>query len=346
MSKNERPGVYSSYEVTSALYGSGAGRAVGVAATASAGTKGQVTAFTGYAEAAAAYGPGSNLAKLVKTLLENGAPMIYAVPVVTSGTAAQTDYNAAFAALMEEPNIGVMVCDSHSAPIQKALRDAILSGTEQTKYRVGVVEQSGTATALCTAAAALNCERMALVGNTDSTGVPGTAAAAVAGIIAGSTDPALPLNGAPLRGIGALSAGFTDSEVTTLIQGGVTPIEVIGGDVTVIRGLTTRTKTGDVPDSTWRELSTILIVDDVLPAVRNSLRARFARTKNTAQTRGAIRTQVIIELESKLQAEIIDGYSAVTVRADDADPTVCLVSFAFTVAHGLSRIELMAHITV
>lgn len=346
MSGNERPGVYSSYEVTSALYGSGIGRAVGVAACAAAGTKGEVCAFTGYSEAAQAYGPGSNLAKLVQILLENGAPLIYAVPVVTSGTAAQSDYAAAFAALMEEANVGYMVCDSQVAAIHKAMRDAVLSGSELTKYRIGVVEQSGTASALGSAAAVLNCERMVLVGNTVTGGVPGGVAAAVAGVVAGGSDPAVPLNGAPLKGLGALSAGFTDAEVSALIQTGVTPVEQAGGDIAVVRGVTTRTKTGDVPDATWRDLNTILIVDDVLPAVRNSLRTRFARTKNTTQTRGAIRTQVIIELESKLAAEIIDGYSGVTVTADETDPTVCLVSFAFTVAHGLSRIELMAHITV
>ena len=346
MSVNERPGVYSSYEVTSALYGSGVGRAVGVAACAAAGTKGEVRAFTGYSEAAAAYGPGSNLAKLARILLENGAPMIYAVPVVTSGTAAQSDYAAAFAALMQEANVGCMVCDSQTALVHKSMRDAILSGTEMTKYRIGVVEQPGTASALGSAAAALNCERMVIVGNAVTGGVPGGVAAAVAGVIAGNSDPALPLNGAPLKGLGALAGNFTDGEVSTLIQSGVTPVEVIGGDVTVVRGVTTRTKTGDVPDATWRDLNTILIVDDVLPAVRNSLRTRFARTKNTAETRGAIRTQVIIELESKRSAEIIDGYSGVTVAADETDPAVCLVSFAFTVAHGLSRIELMAHITV
>ena len=104
--------------------------------------------------------------------------------------------------------------------------------------------------------------------------------------------------------------------------------------------------TGAPADSTWRELSTILIVDDVIPAVRAALRSRFARKKNTAQTRGAIRSQVIVELESKLVAEIIDGYGDVSVSVDAADPSVCVVEFSFAVAHGLNQIYLTAHITV
>ena len=90
----------------------------------------------------------------------------------------------------------------------------------------------------------------------------------------------------------------------------------------------------------------MLIIDDVIPSVRSALRLKFPRVKNTAQTRGAIRTQVIIELESKLKKETIDSYGAVTAVADESDPTVCNVGFEFAVAHGLNRIILSARISV
>ena len=93
-------------------------------------------------------------------------------------------------------------------------------------------------------------------------------------------------------------------------------------------------------------VKTILIVDDVVPTVRNALRSRFVRCKNNAQTRGAIRTQVVIELENKLSREIIDSYDSISVEPSASDPTVCVVSFAFTVAHGLNQIRLTANITV
>ena len=83
-----------------------------------------------------------------------------------------------------------------------------------------------------------------------------------------------------------------------------------------------------------------------MPAVRASLRSRFHRAKNTEQSRGAIRSQVILELENKVAREIITGYDGVTVSALVDDPTVCLVEFSFTVAHGLNQIWLSAHITV
>ena len=98
MSVNERPGVYSSYEVSSALYGNGGGRAVGVAACAAGGTKGAVQQVSNYTAAAAAYGPESNLTKLIKILLQNGVSAVYAVPVAVNGTAGKTEYTAAFTA--------------------------------------------------------------------------------------------------------------------------------------------------------------------------------------------------------------------------------------------------------
>lgn len=123
-------------------------------------------------------------------------------------------------------------------------------------------------------------------------------------------------------------------------------MELAGGVCSVVCGVTTRTTTGGVSDSTWRELTTILVVDDVIPGVRNALRAKFPRAKNTAQTRGAVRSQVILELERKLASEIITGYGEVTVQPLEEAPTVCLVTFSFTVAHGLNQIWLSAQITV
>jgi hypothetical protein len=131
-----------------------------------------------------------------------------------------------------------------------------------------------------------------------------------------------------------------------LIQGGVTVLESVSGQVCVVRGITTRTTTGEVADTTWREVNTVLIADNVIPAIRSTLKAKFLRTKNNAATRSAIRSQVIVELEDRVTREIIESYDDVTVTADSTDPTVCLVEFGFTVVHGLSRIYLTAHIAV
>lgn len=151
---------------------------------------------------------------------------------------------------------------------------------------------------------------------------------------------------AVLAGFSGLSASYDDTQVDTLVTGGVTPLECVSGEVSIVRGITTRTTTGGAADKTWRELTTVRIVDDVIPALRASLRARFVRSKNTAQVRAAIRSQVMVELENKRAQEIIDSFGEVSVKASEDDPTVCLVEFSFAVAHGLNRIYLSAHITV
>lgn len=348
MSVNERPGVYSSYEVTSALTGRAGGGVVGLAAVSEGGTAATAVSVTSGAQAVSAFGADCDMTKLIKILLANGANRVVAVPAAAgaSATASTADYAAAFALLMAEPAVSYMVCGSRDAAVLAAMKTAITGAGENSKYRVGFAECDGTAAQLISAAGALNYERMVLAGNVEKGGVPGSVAAALAGCTAGGTDPALPLNGAVLKGLTELKNSFSDPDVTSLITGGVTPVESVSGEISVVRGITTRTTTGGENDITWRELTTVLIVDDVIPAVRAALRAKFTRCKNTAQSRGAIRTQTIIELEDKLKREIIDSYTAVTAQADTADPTVCDVSFEFTVAHGLSSIHLMAYITV
>jgi len=351
MVTSERPGVYASYEVSSAVSGSAAGGVAGIAARAEQGTAGVCDAVGSYAEACALYGGESDLAELVRIALLSGAASVCAVPAAV-GTAPDTDdYEAAFQVLCAREDVKLIVCGSNAAAVHGALRDAVEQAAEERRHIIGIAEGSGTVAQLTAAAETLNCERMVLcapgaVSADGTAAVPGSTAAAVAGAVAAQSDPAVPLNGARLYGLSALAASYSDGDITTLVRHGVTPLECVGGAVYAVRGITTRTTTGGAADSTWRELTTVLIVDDVIPGIRDALRSRFARAKNTAQTRGAIRTQVVIELENKLAREIIDGYDSITVAADPEDPTVCLVGFSFTVAHGLNQILLTAHITV
>ena len=340
MTIHERPGVYSSYDASTVISGSGGSSTVGLVGLVSEGESGKLYTLNRYEDAVTQFGQEENLTKLVQVLFRNGAAKVVAVPV--SG---QEDYQGAFDLLAAEEDISVVVCDSTQLTVQQALRQSVCDASQARRERIAVVggAQSENVEALVQRAEGLNSERVVLVAPGDDTGL---AAAAVAGAIAGESDPAIPLGGAELRGLEGMEARYADTEIDTLVRGGVTPLENVSGVVSVVRGVTTRTKTGEAEDATWRELTTIRIVDDVIPTIRNSLRAKFRRTKNTEQTRGAIRSQVVLELENKLAREIITGYDQVTVEADTENPTVCLVDFTFTVAHGLNQIWLTAHITV
>ncbi len=339
---HERPGVYSAYDASAVVSGSGGGKAVGLAALCSTGTPGEVLRLTRYEEAVSAFGAEEELTELVRLALLNGASAVDAVPVKL-----ESGYAAAFAALEAVEDIAVVSCDCDTLAVQQALRDSIKAAAQARRERIGVVRGAAaeTVSQLVSRAGELNAERMVLVAPAVDDG-GAQAAAAVAGAIAGEADPAVPLGGAVLKGLHGLSTQYGDNEIDLLVRGGVTPLESIAGEISVVRGITTRTKNGEAADSTWRELSTILIVDDVIPAVRNSLRAKFQRAKNTEQARGAIRAQTILELENKVSREIITGYDGVTVSALEENPTVCLVEFTFTVTHGLNQIWLTAHINV
>ncbi len=342
MTVHERPGVYSAYDASAVVNGSGGGKVVGLAALCPGGTAGTVVRLARYEDAVTAFGAGE-LAELARVLLVNGASAVAAVPV-----AEEAGYGAAFAALEAVEDVAVVVCDSGELAVQQSLRDSVHAASQARKERIGVVRGGAgeTVSALAVRAGELNSERMVLVAPGEADREGARVAAAVAGAIAGERDPAVPLGGAVLKGLEALERLYADSEIDLLVRGGVTPVEQVAGVVSVVRGVTTRTKTGEAEDRTWRELNTILIVDDVIPAVRSSLRAKFQRAKNTEQSRGAIRAQVIVELENRLAREIITGYDGVTVTALEENPTVCLVEFSFTVAHGLNQIWLSAHITV
>ncbi|MGI6028247.1 MAG: phage tail sheath C-terminal domain-containing protein [Candidatus Heteroscillospira sp.] len=341
MAMNERPGVYSGYEVTSSVSGRADGAAAACAAVGEKGSDRGVVRISSRAAAAEVFGAGG-ITELCATALRNGAGCVYACALEEGASA--SDYAEAFEKLCTAENVGMMFCDSRDGAVHAAMRGAILGASEAYRYRIGIAESAGDTDELLKAAKALDCERMVLCA-AEETGIPGALAAALAGAAAGTADPALPLNGTGLSGV-EFGKLWTDDEVNTLVRGGVTLAENVSGTPVVLRAVTTRTTTGGVQDATWRELTTVRIIDEVIPGIRDSLRRRFARAKNTVQTRGAIRTQVIVELEKRLEREIIDSYGEVTVSPSGEDPTVCQVSFAFTVAHGLNHIRLEAKITV
>lgn len=343
---HERPGVYSAYDASSAVSG-GSGKLVGLVGVNTNVTANTVYTVTSYEQGLSLFGAGT-MAELIRLVLLNGASGTAVV-----AAAAAEGYEEALAVLEKQENIGVVLCDSTDGAVHALVNTMVDSASAARRERIAVVGAAAgeTVSQLTARAAALNHERMVLVGpgglndsgQADSGLLP---AAAVAGAIAAMDDPAVPLGGQQLLGLNGVSQQYSDNDIDLLVRGGVTPLESVSGTVNVVRGITTRTKTGDVGDRTWRELTTVLVVDDVIPGIRSALRSKFSRAKNTPQSRGAIRAQVVLELENRLSREVITGYDNVTVTEKTDDPTVCLVEFSFTCAHGLNQIWLTAHITV
>ena len=286
---HERPGVYSSYDASSVVSASAAAKTIGAAAVAMKGTANKVELITSYEEGKNVFGEDASgvygMSTLLKFLFANGAGAVKAV-AVGKDESEEKDYASAFAALSDEEDVGVMVCDSAAQSVHLLLKTAAEDASAARRERIAVIGGSEeTVAQMVNRAKAVNSERVVLVGPDIASDDGGTMSAVFAAA--------------------AVAAG-----------------------------------------TTWRELTTILIVDEVIPTIRSALRTRFARSKNTAQSRGAIRSQVVLELEEMKSREIVDSYGEVLVSALKSDPTVCLVEFSFTVAHGLNRIYLTAHITV
>ena len=269
---HERPGVYSSYDASAAVSGGG-GRLVGLVGVNTKAATNTVYTVTGYEQALTLFGNGT-MAELIRLALLNGA-----AGVVAAAAASTAGYETAFALLEKEENICVMLCDSADAVIHSKLKTSVDSASAARRERIAVVgaAEGESVSQLTARAAALNHQRMVLVGpgGVDGSGeaASGVAlAAAVGGAIAAMSDPAVPLGGQELRGLNGVSQQYSDNDIDLLVRGGVTPLESVSGTVSVVRGITTRTKTGDTGDRTWRELSTVLVVDDVIPSVRSALR--------------------------------------------------------------------------
>ena len=188
--RHERPGVYSVYDASGVTTAGRAPKVIGVAALAVKGTAGTVVTLTRYSAGVEAFGEDAaaapGMSTLLKLLFQNGASTVEAVRVDEAGDTAA--YQAAFAALADR-EVQVMVCDSSDLAVQKALKAAVEAASGARKERIGVIGGSGdTAAELVTRAAAINSERMVLVGPDLVRGegtLPGVfASAALAGAIA------------------------------------------------------------------------------------------------------------------------------------------------------------------
>ena len=88
MSTNERPGVYTSYEVSGSIYGGRQGCAVGLAATAEGGEAGKTVQLGGYAQAQEIFGGGNAYLQLEdeKDILNCGIEIKVTLPGKTVKT--------------------------------------------------------------------------------------------------------------------------------------------------------------------------------------------------------------------------------------------------------------------
>lgn len=352
MSYTQRPGVFSSYTVYSSAGGFGTHGCAGLAAPALKGEKGRVYEFTRLNRVFEVFSSdteNSVISALSKIMFLNGISKLYCVSVGAQPTA--DDYKAAFDALSEKEDIDGIVCPSDDAEVLTLMAQTAVSCSQSGKERIafgGIGFDETTADT----AKALNCERLCLAtpavafegGKAKSAGY---LAAALCAAVCSQPDPSANLNGYQAVGDFGFAAAIGEEDIEELLLSGVCVFESSASRAELIRAVTTKTADENgTADSSLRELSTMRIIDDVIPHLRRVLKQRLKGAKNTEATRDAVRSQIACELAAKKDAGIIEGYDVPAVYTDQADPTVCIAEVGFEVVYGLRRIYITAHITV
>jgi hypothetical protein len=337
MVAEERPGVFIDYAGSGVLWNPRGG-AVGIVAQGE-GEAGRRYTVATPGDAEKIFGKESALARLCAAAFQNGAARVEAAVAAEESP----DWDGALKLLEEAEGVRAVVTGDTTQEGALRLKGSVVRAANAGRERIGVAAYPQEDAA--EAAGLLNCERMVLFAQPLKEDALPLAAAAFAGRIA-AADPAAPLHGAELAGIAGPAEPPTEEEIDALVRAGITPLEERDGALQVVRAVTTRTKTGDAPDTTFRELTTILILDDVLPAVRTALKALLRGARSDKRTRLALGTRAAVVLEQKRAAGLLAGYRTPRVYPDAGDPSVCVVELAFTVAAGISRIVVSAQITV
>lgn len=340
-SNNLRPGVYSSYTVTSSFATPRSLKGVGLVAPLDSSLCGRVHWLERHQDAQELLGDAQDHQLVLlccQLLFETGVSKI-----ALSGIGASP--LDAGKLLEQEEDLGIILPLIQEEEEFQQLQSTVLSASEQGRERLLVGGISYPASAI-RIASRLNHQRSILVvGETSYQGTkhPIFGAAAFAGLIISSGDPRQNFNGQPLPWI-QLTRELYEEEIQMLLKRGATPLETSGGVATTIRGVTTKTTTNGLDDSTFRSVNTPLLIDDVIVTVRRRLKSRLQGIGISKGDLESISTQVVLELEAKKKEGILSHYQMPLIRSHAHDPSICIVELRFTIAHILSQIHLVAEI--
>lgn len=341
-----RPGVFSTYTISDGGWKKVSKRAVGLVSTSLSGECGKVYKFTRLSELYNAFGSTGNMYDMGEILFGAGISKIYAIGVDEQSKYDEGLYGEAFELLELFEDIGAVVCDSDGIEVHKLLKASMDRCSESFKERIGfccadVDECIGHAKQL-------DSERMCVASPLVSykQGTRGCYLAAVyAAMCLGSVDVAQNLNMGEFSGDFSYSSSISEEQIDNLIENGVAVFEHVENGVRLVRAITTKSANGDGRHGLG-ELSTVMIIDDVMMSIRDMLKSKLSGAKNSQSTLESIKTQTTLILDKKLDDEIISAYETPLVYISEEDSSICVVEIGFNVMHVMHRINLMAYITV
>lgn len=342
MEEKLRPGVFSSYSAGGQPGGWGR-RFAGLIVSGVTAPGVPVWVATG-AEAAKVLAAPEEKAALAacELLLATGAGKVWLCPVAEGG------WQAAFDLAGAEAELDTLLCDCQGEAEARAFAAMLTNAAADRRERVGVIASAEDKAALALAAA-VNCERVMIAAGSgiyQGCDAPLCLAAAVAGKLLGRSAPDESLSAAVLEELEAVSPTRTEPEIEALLRGGVVPAEWVGNRAECIRGVTTRTRNGSAPDSTWRDITTLLTVDHIMQAVRQMLTEKLRGVRSSQQSLESVASQVTVLLRQKEEEGLLADWSDPVVYTRPEDASVCVVELSFAVARVVSRITVTASITL
>lgn len=307
----------------------------------------KVFSIVGTADTKARFGEDSILTDAVKVLIQNGVDTFTGI-IVDSETGEDSkvsdNYAKALEASLGNASVQFIVLDKYDADIINEVRTHLAMAEVNDMFRYAVVAgETDDNDALIEFAGTINDSRIFIIGPTMTDGSAiidrAIVAAGVTGqIITNMSDPALPMNGVTINGIGNVNKAVLESERNLLAANQVTALYNDG--LPTIHRLVTSSN-----DPVWQEGTTRFIADYVLENVENTLRANYKRTKNVTRILASIRTTVKGLLEGYESREIIENFdeSTLTVVQDPADKYGALVDYEIDVVTPLYTITINQH---
>lgn len=312
-----------------------------------------IFSISGTDDAKAKFGEDSPVVKMVRILITNGVDNIKGMVIPKHGL--ETEYATVSDAYSHSLNVSLgessvkcILCDTNEKTVIMAVKTHLTLAESNDLFRYAVFAPDSTKTTqdeLTAFATEIDSSRIFVPGPAvvdTSANVLTSGVYAMAGltslIMTETSDPALPMNGVSILGLGGVNRNVIMSERKILADNGVTALYTDAGYPTVHR-LVTSAKTDK---AIWQEGTTRFIADDVLESVETTLKANFKRTKNVARVLDAIKTTVKGVLETKAGLEIIEDFDASTLSVvkDPEDMYGALVSYDFDVVTPLYTITI------
>lgn len=338
-----RPGVWSSYTITPSYTGTREALAVAVIAQLSLEEELQPVVI----KRGDIITPGTLLAEIAEPLFGAGLQQ-FTVYSTKEGAIDAAAHTTALKALMAAGTMDLVVIQNATQEVLGAAKEFAETSSENQKELLVFAGSPASASVATYLAQSINSPRVVISYGTaftagSETGSSFLGAVSLCAAVAVLEDPSVSLTGWKLPGIARVT-GATYDQVETLLEAGATPLVQTGSGVEAVRILTTCTTLDGSPSRAFTPINTILIIDTVMKALRQSLASFLSGAKNSAQTLSAVASQITVLLGDFQDRGIITGYGAPKVYCETDNPEVCIAEVSFTAAYLINQIHIQAQI--